>query len=62
MCTIIPYHHVEFDYGLMAIDPITLIILSKEESDQYHGKKFRSKHSLNVNNLEYHLKYIFRTS
>ena len=56
-----PNHHVEFDYGVIAIDPDSFIILHKDPENLLNGKKLflHSKHKLNKDFLRYHLENIF---
>ncbi|MBI5789699.1 MAG: HNH endonuclease [Candidatus Schekmanbacteria bacterium] len=53
-----PNHHVEFDYGVVAINSKTLTVISNNE---FSGKKisFHSKHKIDKENLEYHYNEIF---
>jgi hypothetical protein len=56
-----PNHHVEFDYGSMAIDPDTYSILCVDASNKYLGKKIHLEHGhlLDHSHLEYHLLNIY---
>jgi hypothetical protein len=56
-----PNHHVEFDYGVIAINTISMKTIHKNKSDQYHDKRINLKagHSLGLNYLQYHLEKIF---
>jgi len=56
-----PNHHVEFEYGFIAIDPATLMIIHVDPKNQYNGAtlKLKNNHFLDVSNLAYHLKNIF---
>ncbi len=56
-----PNHHVEFDYGVIAINPNTLEIIHKNDKNFFINKKIRlhPSHILNKEYLEYHLNNIF---
>jgi hypothetical protein len=55
-----PNHHLEFDYGLIGIDPKTKLIMHVEGSNEFNRKPLTSS-IINVRNsfLEYHFKNIF---
>lgn len=51
-----PYHHAEFDYGSIAIDPIRLKIIHIDSSNEFHNKSPLSNlEYLNSANLNYDL-------
>jgi predicted restriction endonuclease len=56
-----PDHHVEFDYGVIAIDPITFKIIHKDKENKFIEKKvfLHPSHKLNQEFLEYHIRQIF---
>lgn len=56
-----PNHHVEFDYGLIAIDPKTSKICHKDPANSYIGNEIQinKHHAVNVDFLKYHFKNIF---
>lgn len=56
-----PNHHVEFDYGVIAIDPENLTVLHKDPNNSYVGKKIyiHPSHNLNKEYLRYHLERIY---
>ena len=56
-----PNHHVEFDYGVIAIDPENLTVLHKDPKNPYFGKKIyiHPSHNLNKEYLRYHLERIY---
>ena len=56
-----PNHHVEFDYGAIAINPDNSEILSLDSTNKYLGGKINIKpgHVLDNSFLEYHLSNIF---
>jgi len=50
-----PNHHIEFDYGVIAIDPEDLqTILHKQEENQFHGRKIEAKHQISKEYIQYH--------
>jgi len=57
-----PNHHVEFDYGAIAINPKTLQIIRRQnKNNEFKNEKIilNPKHKLNKKYLEYHLNKIF---
>jgi predicted restriction endonuclease len=56
-----PNHHVEFDYGVLAINPKTLEIIHQNKNSEFVNKKIilNPIHKLNEEYLEYHLNEIF---
>lgn len=55
-----PNHHVEFDYGSIAIDPKTLKIIHFDPKDDVNGKDlFSHKHLIGEEYLRYHYEKIF---
>jgi hypothetical protein len=56
-----PNHHVEFDYGVIAINPNTLEIIHKDDKNIFINKniKLHPSHRLNKEYLEYHLNNIY---
>lgn len=55
-----PNHHVEFDYGLIAIDH-NLNIIHKDASNTFVGEKIYiiDNHNINTYFLEYHIQIIY---
>jgi len=55
-----PNHHTEFDYGSIAIDPKTHLIVDIDKSSEYNGKPLAYERS-NLDNsfLAFHLKNIY---
>jgi len=52
-----PNHHVEFDYGVIAINPEdSMTIIHKEKDNQFNSKKITLKHKI----LDEFIKYHFR--
>ena len=51
-----PEHHVEFDYGVIAIEPTTLTVIHKDKKNPFYGKKITllAQHKLNNKHLKYH--------
>jgi len=50
-----PNHHVEFDYGVIAIDPNdSQTIVHKDKNNQYNERKIESKHTIAAEFLKYH--------
>lgn len=62
MIVLCPNHHVEFDYGAIAIDPQTLTIIHKEKNSHINGKKITllENYQLNPEFLQYHIKEIYK--
>ncbi|MBN1328663.1 MAG: HNH endonuclease [Candidatus Heimdallarchaeota archaeon] len=62
MIVLCPNHHVEFDYGVIALDPEKLKVIHKNRKNPYYDKeiKIKEKHKLEKEYLEYHLKEIFQ--
>ena len=56
-----PNHHVEFDYGVIAINPETLEILHKDKNNNFKNNKIilHPSHKLNKEYIKYHLNRIF---
>lgn len=55
-----PYHHTEFDYGSIAINPDTLLVEHIDTLNEYHGKKLAyERKDLGKNYLTYHYKNLF---
>jgi hypothetical protein len=56
-----PNHHVEFDYGSIAINPETYEIMHINKNSEYIGKQIllAKNHIIEKSNLEYHMKYIY---
>ena len=56
-----PNHHVEFDYGVIAINPQDLTIIHKDSQNKFFDKRINlhPSHKLSKEFLEYHLKQIF---
>jgi hypothetical protein len=58
MIVLCPNHHVEFDYGAVAIDPDTLEVI--QANGHRAGKlTLRKGHSLEKRYLKYHLDHVF---
>ena len=57
-----PNHHVEFDYGVIAIEPKTFRILHKDPENPFIGKRIElhPEHKLNEDYLEYHMENIYK--
>lgn len=53
-----PNHHVEFDYGIIAINTDLTLKHANPESI-FNGQPILLKHTLSIRNIEYHLKEIF---
>jgi hypothetical protein len=56
-----PNHHAEFDFGAIAIDPISHIVVHIDPDNPYHGRQtyVHPSHDLGRQYLEYHLQNIF---
>ncbi|MEO4053394.1 HNH endonuclease [Solibacillus sp. CAU 1738] len=55
-----PNHHVEFDYGIIAIEPTTGKIIHINTDNLFHGKDLAySRTDLNPNFIKYHYNEIF---
>ena len=54
-----PNHHAEFDFGAIALNPITLIIEHCNPNDKFIGKEMILKHSIDNRYIEYHYNNIF---
>lgn len=54
-----PNHHIEFDYGLLAIDTTSLTVIHINKSNPHHGKELAYKRYLNPESLMYHQLHIF---
>jgi hypothetical protein len=56
-----PNHHVQLDYGALAIDPETMMIIPADthEAPQYRKLLLDPKHRLGAEFLQYHLDNIF---
>jgi len=61
MIVLCPNHHVEFDYGVIALDPQTLEVIHKNNNNPFIDKKIKLKgnHKLKKEFLTYHLKNIY---
>lgn len=55
-----PNHHAEFDYGGLAIDPDTFRVIHKDSNNPVHDVKISTQHEIYRENIEYHLKEIFK--
>ena len=56
-----PYHHTEFDFGSMAINPDTMLIEHIDASNEFHRKSFAYKRDdLGELYLKYHYTQIFK--
>jgi hypothetical protein len=55
-----PNHHVEFDFGAIAINPDTLRVEHWNPKDEYIGKEIAVIHALSRKYLEYHYNSIFK--
>jgi hypothetical protein len=57
-----PNHHVEFDFGAIAINPIELTVVHIETKYQFIGKEvlFHKLHKVDEINLAYHINNIFQ--
>jgi len=50
-----PNHHIEFDYGVIAIDPEDIqSIIHKQEDNQYNGRKIETNHIISKEYVKYH--------
>jgi len=50
-----PNHHVEFDFGVIAIDPNdSQTIIHKDKENQYNGRKIETRHKIATEYLKYH--------
>jgi hypothetical protein len=55
-----PYHHTEFDYGSIAIDPKTKKVLHLDKSNEFYNKDLAYvRNDLNSEFLDFHVKKIF---
>ncbi len=55
-----PNHHVEFDYGSIAIDPNTNLIIHIDHNNKFHGKNLSyTRKDINKEFIKYHHKNIF---
>lgn len=55
-----PFHHAEFDYGTIAIDPNSKKILHADPSNEFHNKTLNyERNDVNVEFLKFHFKNIF---
>lgn len=61
LITLCPYHHAEFDYGIIAIEPTEhkIIHLDKNETSHNSSPVYDVSY-LNTSFLSYHIEYIFR--
>ena len=60
MVIILDYHHTEFDYGVIGIDPNTMLIKHIDAGDPYSGKALAySRDDLDRAYLKYHMDKIF---
>jgi predicted restriction endonuclease len=49
-----PNHHVEFDCGVIAIDPKTMRIVHSDADNSFHEKDLVYTRELNMKYIEYH--------
>jgi predicted restriction endonuclease len=55
-----PYHHAEFDYGSISIDPDSLLINHINKEDEFSGKKLKYERTdINKTYLKYHQDHLF---
>jgi len=55
-----PTHHIEFDYGAIAIDPNTNLIIHIDHNNEFHGKNLSyTRKDINKEFIKYHHKNIF---
>lgn len=56
-----PNHHVEFDYGAIAIHPVEMTVVHIEPSNNLIGKTvlFHPLHKINELNLAYHIDNVY---
>ncbi|MDK2980281.1 MAG: hypothetical protein PWQ55_628 [Chloroflexota bacterium] len=56
-----PNHHVEFDYGAMAIEPLSKKVIHIDENNVFNGLELFIDRSHRINNhfLKYHLENIY---
>lgn len=60
MIVLCPNCHVLFDYGIISIEPIKMILRHADSNNKLNGKKvFVVKHNINVESLKYHNDNIF---
>lgn len=58
-----PNHHAEFDYGVMAIDPTSGLIIHHDRSNPYHAKTLSYERSnLGKEYIKYHYNNIFEVT
>ncbi|WP_075491929.1 HNH endonuclease [Enterococcus thailandicus] len=58
-----PNHHVEFDYGIIAIDPSSKKVIHKNKENAFYDKRLAYERSnLSEKFLTYHLEKIFMTN
>jgi len=56
-----PYHHAEFDYKSIAIDPDTNLICHIDQDNRYNGNElYYGRDDLNMDFIRYHFDEIFR--
>ena len=60
MIVLCPNHHVSFDYGAIAVEPITLTVITISQ-EKYSGCKLilKEPHNVSKENLEYHYRNFF---
>ena len=55
-----PWHHAEFDYGSIAIDPQSRTVNHIDPDNEFHGNNLNYERSdLNPEFLEFHMSNIF---
>ena len=59
MIVLCPNHHIEFDFGVVTIDPKTLKVVHRDEENPFSGRRVTLRHELNKAHLEYHYREIF---
>jgi len=61
MIVVCPNHHVEFDYGVIAINPETMESTHKDSNNHFNNKRviINPKHKLSPKFLKYHIEKIF---
>lgn len=56
-----PYHHTEFDYGSIAINPMDNKIIHIDKNNEYYGQKLNYQRTdLNKEFISYHYKNIYK--
>jgi predicted restriction endonuclease len=54
-----PNHHVEFDYGIICVDPDALTIKHINSTNTFNGEKLHCIHRIDKQYLQYHFDNIF---